>query len=391
VDLSVFTSSFLNANATISFGVINCALVMVLALIQSRIIEQHSKTLFIFAAAILCAGLSLLGYLTLKGDSHPLAIIFSCFGILTFSLGMSAFLSLYNKANLIKAYALPLTVFAVLGLFAFSDLGWKLTWTIATEGLIALTIAVIAFKQKDQESPIAKLVVAFLSLFIGLASTPWMYALGHWLIFQVDVRPAGGGVEHVLLGLAWTLTPTVFYSALVVAINVRLANALKSRSEIDHLTGLANRRALYSQIENSPLGQENPEGFGVILLDIDHFKAINDTYGHLVGDQVLVHCAKVLSEAIRPQDLLSRYGGEEFCVVAKGINKTQAIHLSERLCNSLRLKPMPYGNSEIKTTVSVGVVYHDQIDSLQRIIAQADSAMYAAKASGRNKVCVANT
>jgi diguanylate cyclase (GGDEF)-like protein len=363
---------------------------MILALIQSRIIAPHSRTLVIFALAMLCAGLSLFGYVAIRNDSKLLVIAFSCFGILTYAFGMACFLSLYGKTHLIK-YSIPAVAAAILGLFSFPEIRWIVAWTIATEGLLCLGIAVLAFRQVDKESPIAKLSVAILSLFSFAATAPWLLGLVKWILFDIDVLPPSGSVEQIVLGSTWAITPTIFYSALVVAINVRFANILKNKALIDPLTGLANRRALYSQIENSPLAEEKPIGYAVMLLDIDHFKAINDTYGHFVGDQVLIHCAAVLSAAIRPQDLLSRYGGEEFCVVAKGINKTQAIHLSERLCNSLRASPMLHGDSEIKITVSVGVVYHDQIDSLQRIIAQADNAMYSAKASGRNKVCVAQT
>ncbi len=390
MDFNVITTSLFNANSTASLGAINCLLIMVLALIQSRIIEQHSKTLVIFALAMLFAGLSLFGFVAIRGDSRPLLITFSCFGILTFACGLASFLSLYGKTHLIK-YAAPVVAAAILGLFAFPEIRWIAAWTIVAEGVLSLGIAILAFKQKDKESPVAKFTVAMLSLFLALVTAPWLLAVSKWVFFDTDSLPGISSFEQIVLGLSWAITPTVFYAALVVAINVRFANMLKDQALIDPLTGLANRRALYSQVENSPLAEEKPVGYAVMLLDIDHFKVINDTYGHLVGDQVLIHCAKILTAAIRPQDLISRYGGEEFCVVAKGITKTQAIHLSERLCNSLRSRPMPYGDSEIKTTVSVGVVYHDQIDSLQRIIAQADNAMYSAKASGRDKICIAQT
>jgi diguanylate cyclase (GGDEF)-like protein len=390
VDLNAITISLFNANSTASLGAINCLLIMVLALIQSRIIEQHSKTLLIFALTMLCAAVSLFGFVALRGDSRPLLITFSCFGILTFACGMASFLSLYCKTHLIK-YITPLVAIGILGLFAFPEIRWVVAWTIAAEGVLSLGIAILAFKQKDSESPIAKFVVALFMLLLALATAPWIIAVSKWVLFDTDSLPGISGVSQIVLGFSWAITPTIFYAALVVAINVRFANILKGQALIDPLTGLANRRALYSQIEDSPLAEEKPVGYAVMLLDIDHFKAINDTYGHLVGDQVLIHCAKVLTAAIRPQDLISRYGGEEFCVVAKGITKTQAIHLSERLCNSLRSQPMLYSDLEIKTTVSVGVVYHDQIDSLQRIIAQADNAMYSAKASGRDKICIAQT
>jgi diguanylate cyclase (GGDEF)-like protein len=390
LDFNVITTALFSANSTASLGAINCLVIMVLALIQSRIIEQHANTLVIFAIAMLFAGLSLFGFVAIRGDSRPLLITFSCFGILTFACGMASFLSLYGKTHLIK-YAAPLVAAGILGLFAFPEIRWIAAWTIVSEGVLSLSIAILAFKQKDKESPVAKFVVVILSLFLAGATAPWLLSVSKWVFLDTDSLPSISSFEQIILGLSWAITPTIFYAALVVAINVRFANILKSQALIDPLTGLANRRALYSQIENSPLAEEKPVGYAVMLLDIDHFKVINDTYGHLVGDQVLIHCAKILTAAIRPQDLISRYGGEEFCVVAKGITKTQAIHLSERLCNSLRSRPMPYGDLEIKTTVSVGVVYHDQIDSLQRIIGQADNALYSAKASGRDKICIAQT
>jgi diguanylate cyclase len=125
----------------------------------------------------------------------------------------------------------------------------------------------------------------------------------------------------------------------------------------------------------------------VLLIDIDHFKKVNDQYGHLSGDDVLRHLAKVIAGILRSSDVLGRYGGEEFCVFLPNTTEGDAVGLAERVRTGIEASPLKVNRTAIKTTVSIGVADSVQAGyDFKGLVATADSAMYAAKNSGRNRV-----
>jgi diguanylate cyclase (GGDEF)-like protein len=128
------------------------------------------------------------------------------------------------------------------------------------------------------------------------------------------------------------------------------------------------------------------------MLDIDHFKLVNDAHGHAVGDAVLRVLVRLLERIVRPEDVLARYGGEEFVVLAREISTDNANILADRICAQVAALELPWQDSTIRITVSVGVATQstDSVyDSPQGLVAAADSAMYEAKARGRNQVVTA--
>jgi len=128
----------------------------------------------------------------------------------------------------------------------------------------------------------------------------------------------------------------------------------------------------------------------MLLLDLDHFKLVNDTYGHLVGDDVLVGVATLLQRAVRSVDTVSRYGGEEFVIVLPETGKQGALALAERLRDCLARHRFPIGGGQdIHVTGSIGVAIYPElkIESVEDLFRAADAALYRAKGSGRNLVC----
>ena len=150
-------------------------------------------------------------------------------------------------------------------------------------------------------------------------------------------------------------------------------------STTDELTGAANRRRLetYLAETNAP--------FSIIMMDIDHFKKVNDTYGHGVGDEVLRHFARVVQKSIRPDDLLARYGGEEFTVVCRA-SLEQAARVAERIRGSIESAPAKTSAGAIKITANFGVAEYREGDTPESVKERADQALYRAKQSGRNRV-----
>jgi diguanylate cyclase (GGDEF)-like protein len=128
----------------------------------------------------------------------------------------------------------------------------------------------------------------------------------------------------------------------------------------------------------------------VIVVDLDHFKAINDTYGHPAGDEVLRVAARVLAGSVRSCDLVARYGGEEFVVVASDASAAIAVALAERIRVRLAERKVHACGNEIRITASVGIALADRIEPSgpTELLHHADEALYRAKQSGRNAVCV---
>lgn len=151
----------------------------------------------------------------------------------------------------------------------------------------------------------------------------------------------------------------------------------------DGLTGLANRRTFDIHIEKLFL-QRHP--FSLIMMDIDHFKEINDNYGHLVGDDVLRFLSKIMAESSREEDLCYRYGGEEFVFILKNRTTNEAYVLAERLRKKIAATPSP---TEKPITISLGISSCNKEDeSPEQIIQRADHALYQSKQKGRNKTTI---
>lgn len=177
----------------------------------------------------------------------------------------------------------------------------------------------------------------------------------------------------------------------------RLNNAIEALENIDtithyasrdFLTGLYNRRHFFTVMEPYFIEAANrDEEFMTALIDIDNFKIINDTYGHDTGDQVIIHVSEILRSNVQHQDVVSRFGGEEFCLVLKDTTREKAMEILERIRQKIALTPLSIGrDQEIFLTVSIGAALeHD--NTLNDTINEADGQLLHAKNSGKNKVC----
>ena len=161
----------------------------------------------------------------------------------------------------------------------------------------------------------------------------------------------------------------------------------------DSLTGLYNRRYLMTHLDRKLMGiAETGKPVSVMLFDVDHFKAVNDTHGHGVGDDVLVNLAEVASDNLRAVDLVARLGGEEFVVVMPESNAATAMQVAERLCSQVAESSiqLPDG-TPLGVTVSIGVATSETADEMaDDLLERADTALYTAKNAGRNRVSLAD-
>lgn len=158
----------------------------------------------------------------------------------------------------------------------------------------------------------------------------------------------------------------------------------------DAQTQLLNRRFLPAVLSREvELSRDSQEQFSVLMIDVDHFKSINDRYGHDAGDRVLERVAQVLSAHTRSGDFAFRYGGEEFLLVCVEQTEEQALRTAEKIREEVAAQVIPLSNHPpVSVTVSIGVAMHDGHPDYQRLIDRADAALYEAKHGGRNR-CVA--
>jgi diguanylate cyclase (GGDEF)-like protein len=166
----------------------------------------------------------------------------------------------------------------------------------------------------------------------------------------------------------------------------------RTAAMVDPLTGIANRRSfLQDAAQLAKRHGANPRTTAVLLIDLDHFKSINDRFGHALGDRVLEIFADAARQSVRSSDLLGRLGGEEFAAVLRDTSRDKAVGLAERIRESFAHAAQEVDNRPIYATVSIGLVHCQEAAlDVAELLAQADQALYIAKERGRNRVEVAS-
>lgn len=173
-------------------------------------------------------------------------------------------------------------------------------------------------------------------------------------------------------------------------INAELQKAMQTIQEIsihDELTGLYNRRHLMTMLDiEKKRSDRTGQLFFIIIVDVDHFKRINDTFGHLKGDEVLKVVSEVMQKALRGTDFCARFGGEEFVMVLGQTAENGALICAERARRLLETTKFPGFEEDLKVTISLGVAGYQSVEEISQTISRADLALYRAKNGGRNRV-----
>jgi diguanylate cyclase (GGDEF)-like protein len=187
------------------------------------------------------------------------------------------------------------------------------------------------------------------------------------------------------------LATLVLYSvSFLLFRNTLSENVLKRLATTDPLTGALNRRHFMELMTREQRRAERYNAvFSILMVDIDHFKRVNDTHGHQVGDQAIQAMSQAGVKALRPTDLLARYGGEEFIITLTHTDQEGAAKVAERLREAVSQIELQTEQGVLKFTISVGVATFYKRSLLEEVIAKADQALYQAKTSGRNRVCLA--
>jgi len=210
----------------------------------------------------------------------------------------------------------------------------------------------------------------------------FLNSAGRWLAWLALAGLAVAGLAIIIL-----ITRLQRRRAQLIRLNTELGRL----AAIDPLTGLRNRRAIGEFLHDAlSAARRHDQPLSVLVVDIDHFKSINDTLGHRSGDAVLEHTARVLDSALRAEDAIGRWGGEEFLVVLPSTEEEGALRATERLREALaRDQPAEARSHQLPVTITIGVAewHHEEMDEL---VSRADSALYLGKAAGRDTVHVSS-
>jgi diguanylate cyclase (GGDEF)-like protein len=206
-------------------------------------------------------------------------------------------------------------------------------------------------------------------------------AIGTLIVAARAPSAFGTSVRETLQALANQLA--------VALANARAVRQLEEMATTDGLTGCLNKRSFLEQMEQKLMAaQRFGRKLSVIVTDLDHFKVVNDTYGHATGDRVLQELGRVLKQVKRETDLVARFGGEEFCILCEETDARGARLLAERVREELQSKEVVTELGSLRVTASLGVAtFPDHARTAAELFAQGDKALYEAKSRGRNQVC----
>jgi len=174
-----------------------------------------------------------------------------------------------------------------------------------------------------------------------------------------------------------------------------LRNALQYKKAMllaycDALTGIRNRSTFEESFERElHLAQRHQQDLTLLVIDIDHFKQVNDQHGHALGDKVIIEVANRIQASIRTTDMLFRYGGEEFVAILNNSDCDEALEVAERILDSVRDNVVEYQGQELSVSVSIGLTCLNQLDVRESLFNRAEHALYEAKNLGRDQVKVA--
>ena len=296
-------------------------------------------------------------------------------------------------------------------------LGGRPRPAVAAGALLAYVIALAALSASTAPMAVARIALSsvFLVGFMGLAAraahrSPWARQLRSVRLMRdlllvfcalilmraavfvadgIPLHPDGSappGLTRPLFAAVFGSLPFSITVAVLGVVNSQLSTRLRRMASTDDLTGLVSRRLLQDSAQR--MLAESPQSgcIALLMIDVDRFKAINDRYGHQLGDQVLRHVAAVLRQWLRPDSLIVRYGGDEFCALVPIPGEAAAFVVAERLRAAMEASPYALDGQRIAVTLSIGVSVHRHGLTLRQLLDEADRRAYRAKADGRNRV-----
>lgn len=321
----------------------------------------------------------------------PLANACILFGMTGYLRALRQFYGLPDRWSILWPAAI-----GTLGVFWFAavqpNLGVRIVFASLALAFVMFACVYTLQRYGERQPMTSQRVQALIFLVIALL----MVVRGVQTLFippsEASLLQTGNSVRALSLVIMTTL-PVIGTTAFLLMCSERIRRQWQQAASTDYLTGLANRRTV-AQAGTQAFALARREGgrLSLAVLDVDHFKRINDQHGHDAGDLALKYLAEKLLAACEENDLTGRLGGEEFILLWQGADATRALRSAERLQDALRAQPLRIGDAPIALTVSIGIaVLDDSQADFDELLRQADRALYAAKAEGRDRVTMASS
>lgn len=285
-------------------------------------------------------------------------------------------------------YFVPIVLTLLIAVVLIDDIHGRFVWGGMVYILQMVLIArALLTAPKTHAGKARKLLlggIAVIVLVLGLRSL--VAAFGHVILAQPQENDAPHWIQ-ILSFVAVMASSLLGSIGFLMMVKERTDREVLHLAMTDSLTGVPNRRALMDYAERA-LALRGDRHLALLMIDVDHFKRINDNHGHPAGDEVLRQISRLLEKRLRGGDLLGRYGGEEFCVVAQDTNGEGALKLAESLRTTLASEVLVTEYGKMTVTVSIGIALStaETGRDLKDLLAEADVALYSAKKGGRNKV-----
>ena len=320
------------------------------------------------------------------------AFFSALFGLLS-DLGINDIGPIHSKVDYIYSF---LTIMLILFL-RFSKKNYSLTaHSLLIISLMTFTSALV-FVPQDEFRMIWFYLLVFVAYIIsgkmsGLLCTLASITIILSVNFFIDLQLSQVAINSGILGLIIGSLLSYIYTNKITNYENSLKQKNSSLSVLastDYLTGIMNKR-MFNEISEHyfKTAQKNELTLTLLLLDLDHFKKVNDTYGHQAGDQLLKRFVEIVERILNKSDIFSRIGGEEFAILLSQVNSNDAYILAERIRNEIENDFITYEGQDIRVTISIGISDMRETDTVfENIFSRADMALYRAKHEGRNKTC----
>ncbi len=309
------------------------------------------------------------------------------------SLGLFAYLRSicqFCGRRVPPVFLLPV-IFVPLSVYWFTVVSPNLNARII---LVSLAMSILQFSSAwylrvytQRGKSTSRSVLAFIFLLLGLFM---LFRVVYFLFnpIRANTMLDSANWMNIVTPLVVAILPVIGTTAYLLMCSDRIRRQWETAASTDYLTSLANRRTVSLAGDRAfHSAQRHGKALSVALIDVDHFKGVNDRYGHDSGDLALKHIADMLQKASRKEDLLGRHGGEEFVVLLDQTDREQSVQAAERLRLGVSDQVMKIGSHSIPMTVSIGLATLESGDkNFNDLLRRADQALYAAKANGRNRV-----
>jgi len=321
-----------------------------------------------------------------------IAFFSALFGLIS-DLGINDIGPIHSKVNYVYSFLTVMLIFYL----RLSKENYKLTvHSLLIISLLTFTSALI-FVPQDEFRIIWFYLLILVSYMISDKTSGILYTLASIAIILIvnsfiNLELSPIAINSSTLGLVIGSFLSYVYTSKITDYenNLKQQNStLSVLASTDYLTGIMNRR-MFNEVSAQyfSTAQSDDLNLTLLLLDLDHFKKINDNYGHQVGDQLLIHFVKTIEKTIRKSDIFARIGGEEFAILLSQIDNDEVYKFAEKIRKEIEEMTMHYNGQDISVTTSIGISKNCKTDnSFDDIFSRADQAMYQAKKAGRNQTC----